>query len=83
MATLLAGKPALWVTHDSRTRELVDFLNLPSVSLAELEGQTLKDLPNLAAYDSMFERLEDRFDNWANYMEAHDLPYRRPDLKLS
>lgn len=82
MATLLAGKPALWVTHDSRTRELVDFLNLPSLSLSELECRALEDLPFLTSYAPMFETLEDRFENWAQYMEAHDLPYRRPDLKL-
>ena len=33
MVAMQNGLPTLWVTHDSRTRELTDFLHLPSVPL--------------------------------------------------
>lgn len=33
MVAMHNGIPALWVTHDSRTKELTDFLHLPSIPL--------------------------------------------------
>lgn len=33
MVAMHNGIPALWVTHDSRTKELTDFLHLPCVPL--------------------------------------------------
>ncbi|MBP5581993.1 MAG: hypothetical protein J6X85_09460, partial [Ruminococcus sp.] len=35
MSALLNGIPALWITHDSRTVELVDTLKLPHITLDE------------------------------------------------
>ncbi len=33
MASILSGKPALWITHDARTEELAKIFHLPSLDL--------------------------------------------------
>lgn len=82
MATMLAGKPATWVTHDTRTRELVNFLRLPSVELEHAAQWTPAQFRKAAQYTEMFENLDYLFDNWAEYMAKSNLPYQRPDLKI-
>ena len=39
MMALMCGVPALWVTHDTRTRELCDLLHLPHVEPDEIERE--------------------------------------------
>lgn len=80
MATLLAGKPATWIAHDTRTREFCDFLHLPHVSLEDSAQMAPEDFRAAADYEEMFDHLPQLFDNWASYLEAHDLPYTRPAL---
>lgn len=80
MATLLAGKPATWITHDTRTREFCDFLHLPHVSLEDSAQMEPEDFRAAASYEAMFDHLPALFDNWASYLEAHNLPYTRPTL---
>lgn len=45
MVAWQSGTPALWITHDSRTRELVDTMALPSIGVEEFLGtcKTVKD----------------------------------------
>lgn len=38
MCALLAGIPALWITHDSRTEELVKTLHLPHITCEEYKN---------------------------------------------
>ncbi|MGO0575850.1 polysaccharide pyruvyl transferase family protein [Ornithinimicrobium panacihumi] len=80
MATVLAGKPATWITHDTRTREFCDFLHLPHVSLEDSAEMEPQDFRAAANYDALFDHLPALFDNWASYLEAHNLPYSRPKL---
>ena len=35
MESLRNGVLALWITHDNRTEELTNYLNLPSIKLSE------------------------------------------------
>lgn len=80
MATLLSGKPATWITHDTRTREFCDFLHLPHVSLEDSAQMEPEDFRAAADYEAMFDHLPQLFDNWASYLEAHGLPYDKPVL---
>lgn len=80
MATILAGKPATWITHDTRTREFCDFLHLPHVSLEDSADMEPEDFRAAADYEELFDHLPALFENWATYLEAHDLPYTRPKL---
>lgn len=74
MASLLSGKPALWVTHDARTRELADFLHLPNISqrdAVELEPQEIR---GLLVYDDFFANIGRLFDNFNEYLALNGLP---------
>ena len=75
MASLISGKPALWVTHDSRTRELTKFLNLPAISIEmahELSGDEL--INSYMKYDDFFETIGDLYNNFNDYLSLNKLP---------
>jgi hypothetical protein len=74
MATLLSGKPALWITHDDRTRELTEFLHLPNIDIA---SPILNDISTLAehiSYENFFDNVQSLFENFNFYLEANNLP---------
>lgn len=75
MASLLSGKPALWVVHDARTKELTDFYGLPSVDIDFLvENISSVDLNSYLDYDRLFSRLPWLFDNFNKYLLGNGLP---------
>lgn len=74
MALLLAGIPALWVVHDSRTVEAVNALHLPSVTIQEALDADPEELHKLAQYDNMFEFIDRLFSNFNDFLEQVDLP---------
>lgn len=78
MASLLAGVPATWVTHDSRTRELCDVLHLPQVDLEAARDMAPEDFRAAAQFDDMFDALPGLFDSWAEYLNGHGLAYDPP-----
>ncbi len=78
MATLLSGKPATWITHDTRTQEFCDFLRLPHVTLQDSVDMEPDDFRARADYEEMFDHLPALFENFAAYLAAHDLPYEVP-----
>lgn len=47
IAAILAGTPALLITHDNRTVELADLMGIPSLPVNEFEVAMLYDLPAL------------------------------------
>lgn len=74
MATLVSGKPALWLTHDARTRELVEFMNLPHI---DVESPALLDtgsIKNLISYENFLDNLGSLHRNFNHYLEANGLP---------
>lgn len=74
MAAHLSGVPSLWLTHDSRTREMSDFLHLPCLSLEEAVDMSTSDI--LAAYnpEEFFENIHSKFKNFNDYLEIFGLP---------
>lgn len=74
MASLLAGRPALWLTHDSRTEELARQMNLPNLPLEESIGMSSSELEEATDYSSMFESLEAQFENFNGYLKLNGLP---------
>ncbi|MDR3178224.1 MAG: polysaccharide pyruvyl transferase family protein [Campylobacteraceae bacterium] len=75
IASILSGKPALWITHDSRTRELVNFLHLPSVSIEQACNIKGKDLiSNYMDYSDFFRNIFDLYENFNKYLKINDLP---------
>ncbi|MGB5952153.1 MAG: polysaccharide pyruvyl transferase family protein [Ornithinimicrobium sp.] len=78
MAALLAGIPATWITHDTRTLEFCALLGLPHVDLADSTDMSVEDFRAAADFELMFERLPALFANWADYLQAHGLEYSVP-----
>lgn len=74
MASLLAGRPALWLTHDSRTEELTAELNLPSLTITEAEKLSTEALEESFDFSPMFDNLDALYDRFNSYLELNGLP---------
>lgn len=74
MATLLAGKPALWLTHDSRTEELTEFMHLPHLPLDAAANLAPEEMLEQTNYDDFFDHVNGLFDNFSEYLQANGLP---------
>ena len=74
MASILSGKPALWVTHDSRTEELTQFLHLPSVSLNAASTMSTPEIEEYIDYQDLFDNLHSLYSNFNEYLTIFDLP---------
>lgn len=74
MAALLAGRPALWVAHDTRTIEATNTLHLPAVTLSEALGMSSSELEDAVDFSPMFDSLSDLFLRFNEFLEASELP---------
>lgn len=74
MATLLSGKPALWLTHDARTRELVEFMGLPNVDIDSECMSDINAIRKLMNFECFFDKIGGLFKNFNEYLAANDLP---------
>lgn len=81
MASILSGVPAIWVTHDSRTQELTDFLHLPSISLEKATSMSAPEYEALLfMYDDLFDNLHQLYDNFNSYLSAYSLPQLKLEI---
>lgn len=74
MATLLAGRPALWVAHDKRTKELAESMHLPSVTYSQAVNSSVADLEATTNYDQLFDNLGDLIRGFNSFLSANSLP---------
>lgn len=74
MASILSGKPAMWVRHDARTRELTDFLHLPAIELDVATNMAVEDLAGEVDFDPFFEHIDGLIGNFNKYLDASGLP---------
>lgn len=74
MNSILSGVPALWLTHDSRTRELVEFANFPHLPLESVADLDISDIEKSIDYEPFFDGIHGSFDNFNNYLSANGLP---------
>lgn len=72
MASILSGKPALWLTHDSRTRELVEAMNLPSAPLSDTSDESIISRP--PDYTDFFASIDQHFERFSEYLSLNKLP---------
>lgn len=82
MAALLAGRPGMWVTHDSRTKELTRTLHLPNIPLEEAVEMTTPDLEAKAHNDlgALFDNLQPMFDTFNGFLDHYGLPAQKLDF---
>lgn len=68
MAALNNGVPTLWITHDWRTLELVQYLNLPYIEYDTLDdGMRISDLIEKCDYTNLYKnygKLKSDFDEY-------------------
>ncbi|MGP9736654.1 hypothetical protein ACT3SQ_19135, partial [Brachybacterium sp. AOP42-C2-15] len=74
MATLLAGRPALWVAHDARTIEATNALHLPAVTLSDALEMSTDDMERSVDYTPMFDHLHAMFRRFNQFLGESDLP---------
>lgn len=74
MATLLAGKAAIWITHDKRTLEATRYFNLPSLTLSEAQQWEFDAPPSLSLFEPMFNVVRSRFEKFNNFLQEAMLP---------
>jgi hypothetical protein len=76
MVALQSGIPALWIIHDSRTKELCEFFELPHITLQEaLTGLSLPRLLDRVDYSNFLKVYPDRYARFKNYVENAGLKH--------
>jgi hypothetical protein len=81
---LIAGTPAVLLAHDSRTRELAEFMGLPVVDSSDVSIQSDFRAQSLWQEDS-FSKLVSRYDfyyrNFLDFLKKIDVQVS-PDYSL-
>ena len=76
MMALQQRIPALWVTHDSRTIELTDFLQLPSIRISEVKMfKNLKQLYEMADYSKYNQIYPQLFANYVDFLDKNGIDH--------
>lgn len=76
VAALLAGSPCHVIAHDSRTRELAEYFQIPfTLSTALKKRTTAQDLFESSDFGPMMSGHEARFQRFVDYLDAHRLPH--------
>ena len=81
MKAWLMGIPALWVVHDSRTRELCEVMKLPNISIGRaarvVEREEFTDFCN---YDEDFyENYQELYCRYVNFLNGNDIKIRQDE----
>lgn len=74
MASIISGRPAMWVLHDARTRELAEQLHLPAIELeqaADLPPEVIRSRLDMTEF---FDHLDGHFRNFNDYLVVNGLP---------
>lgn len=76
VAGILAGTPTLLIAHDSRTRELADYHQIPYIPFDQVSESTrAEDLYELADYTKFHERQAETFNRFTSFLEKNNLPH--------
>jgi ubiquinone/menaquinone biosynthesis C-methylase UbiE len=76
MAAIQAGVPAIVVVHDSRTQELCEYLNIPSIKQNDFSlNLTVNQLYEYADYSKFNKEYGIKFDNYLNFLQKNGLKH--------
>jgi len=76
IASLLAGTPAVLLAHDARTLELAEYHEIPHRLITEVASDTDPlELHAEASWDRLVQGHRGRWDTFARFLAAHDLPH--------
>ena len=74
MAAFRAGIPALWVVHDSRTKELVKSLHLPHIDYNQLnESKNVQKLMEYCDYSEFYKEYPHLRQNYIHFLNENKL----------
>lgn len=77
MIALRAGIPALWVVHDSRTRELADTFSLPKINYEQLESiQNIEELLEYCDYDAFYKKYKQKCKEYVAFLEENEVSHK-------
>lgn len=66
---ILAGIPALVIAHDSRTREMAEYFNIPTITKAEINNNTsLYDLYLNTDYSKFVNSFSDKYNRFEQFL---------------
>lgn len=82
MASILSGVPAFWLTHDSRTRELVDYMNLPNIDIEKFRPEDDLDIDWHSLYGDFFKGLPEIRERFEVYLHRNGLPTKGVNPEL-
>ncbi len=74
MAALLAGRPAMWITHDTRTQELVEYFKLPHMNLKHASVRIPHDIGNAIDLTPFFDNYDTVSKRFNEFLEIAGLP---------
>lgn len=71
------GVPALWITHDSRTKELTNFLGLPHISINKFRKiKYMEELIEICDYTETRRKYRSLFSNYIDFLEENQISHR-------
>lgn len=74
MSAFRSGTPALWITHDSRTAELVNTLHLPSIGIDRLESiENAEELLELCDYSDFYRHYGELAREYAAFLNENHI----------
>lgn len=77
MAAFRNGVPALWITHDRRTAELIQTLHLPSIDFEQFESMnTMEEMLDYCDYSDYEKNYEGLHKNYVEFLEENGLRHR-------
>lgn len=82
---VLAGTPTLLLVHDSRTRELAEYHQIPYLPIDQItEGTRAEDLYEYADYTKFNHWLPESFDRFTAFLDKNNLPnIYQPDKHIN
>jgi len=84
MVALQSGVKALWLTHDTRTKELCEYHGLPSLSIQKAAKIThVQELAEHTDYSEYVSLYQSRYKRFWNYLEEAELPHQLPEPWVS
>jgi len=75
IASIIAGTPAHLFVHDSRTKELADYFEIPYSSIDNIENIEISQLYESSDYTGLIQNHEKRFQTMLKFLEKHNLEH--------
>ena len=77
MVAHLCGIPSLWIVHDSRTRELIETLKLPSIDYDDLpQYKYIEELVEQCDYSEMYKNYRTLYKEYVSYLNENGINHK-------